>query len=109
MLKAFVCQNCRFVVEAPDCGTRNRNHCPNCLYSVHLDDVSGDRTAHCGGLMEPISVWVRKNGEWAVVHRCEDCGTIHSNRIAPDDNPLLLMSIAVRPLANPPVPLERIG
>jgi rubrerythrin len=109
MSKAFVCQNCSFVVNDPDCGTKNRNHCPNCLHSVHLDDVSGDRTAKCGGLMEPISVWVRRNGEWAVMHRCNVCGTIHSNRIAPDDNPLLLMSIAVRPLANPPVPLERIG
>ena len=31
-----------------------------------------------------------------------------SNRIAADDNPMLLMSIAMRPLCTPPFPLERI-
>jgi hypothetical protein len=31
-----------------------------------------------------------------------------SNRIAGDDNPMKLMSIAMKPLANPPFPIERI-
>ena len=47
--------------------------------------------------MEPIAVWVRKNGEWAVVHRCKICGKLSSNRIAADDNPMKLMAIAMRP------------
>jgi len=55
--------------------------------------------------MDPISVWVRKNGEWAIIHRCRICGELVSNRIAADDNPALLMSIAVKPLAMPPFPL----
>ena len=55
--------------------------------------------------MDPISVWVRKNGEWAIIHRCRTCGELSSNRIAADDNPALLMSIAVKPLAEPPFPL----
>jgi len=59
----------------------------------------------CKGVMEPISVWVRKNGEWAIIHRCKACGGISVNRIAADDNPTLLMSIAVKPLASPPFPL----
>ena len=58
--------------------------------------------------MEPISVWVRKNGEWAIIHRCRQCGTLSSNRIAADDNPMKLMSIAMRPVSMPPFPLERI-
>ena len=58
--------------------------------------------------MEPISVWVRKNGEWAIIHRCKVCGTLSSNRIAADDNPMKLMSMAMKPIANPPFPLERI-
>ena len=56
--------------------------------------------------MEPVAVWVRKNGEWALIHRCRACGTLHSNRTAADDNPALLLSIAAKPLANPPFPLE---
>ena len=59
--------------------------------------------------MDPVSVWVRKDGEWAVIHRCRLCGALHSNRIAADDNPALLMSIAVRPLARTPFPLNRFG
>ncbi len=58
--------------------------------------------------MEPISVWVRNNGEWAIIHRCKRCGTLSSNRVAADDSPLKLMSIALRPLAEPPFPIERI-
>lgn len=41
-------------------------------------------------------------------HRCTRCGTLRSNRTAADDNPMKLMSIALKPLANPPFPLERI-
>ena len=31
-----------------------------------------------------------------------------SNRVAADDNPMKLMSIAMKPLSQPPFPLERI-
>jgi ribosome biogenesis GTPase / thiamine phosphate phosphatase len=31
------------------------------------------------------------------------------NRIAGDDNELLLVSLALRPLARPPFPLHRLG
>jgi hypothetical protein len=56
--------------------------------------------------MEPIAVTVREEGEWALVHRCGGCATVHLNRIAGDDNPHALMKIAVRPLEQPPFPLE---
>ena len=58
--------------------------------------------------MEPIAVWVRRDGEWAIVHRCKRCGTLSSNRVAADDNPMKLMSIAMKPLSMPSFPLERI-
>ena len=58
--------------------------------------------------MDAIAVWVRKNGEWAIIHRCRVCGAMSSNRVAADDNPMKLMSIALRPLTNPPFPIERI-
>ena len=62
----------------------------------------------CGGIMEPVAVWVRRGGEWAIIHRCKRCGALSSNRVAADDNPMKLMSIAMRPLCEPPFPLERI-
>ena len=59
--------------------------------------------------MEPIAVRVRDDGEWALVHRCRGCAAVRLNRIAGDDNPYTLMQLAVRPLVQPPFPLERIG
>lgn len=103
---SFVCKACGALVAIEGAGSKHRNHCPRCLFSVHLDEKAGDRAALCGGVMEPVGVWVRKDGEWAILHRCRKCGAIHSNRIAADDNPVKLISIALRPLVSPPFPLE---
>ena len=84
------------------------NHCPNCLSSLHVDEEPGDRASDCGGIMEPVAVWVRKGGEWAIIHRCKRCGKLSSNRVAADDNPMKLMSIAMKPLCSPPFPLDYI-
>ena len=89
-------------------GSDHRNHCPNCLSSLHVDVEPGDRASDCGGIMDPVAVWVRRGGEWAVIHRCRRCGALSSNRVAADDNPMKLMSIAMKPLGHPPFPLERI-
>jgi len=104
--EAFTCRQCNHYVQPENAATNHRNHCPNCLASIHVDITPGDRASLCGGTMEPIGVWVRKNGEWAIIHRCRSCGELGSNRIAADDNPTLLMSIAVKPLALPPFPLQ---
>ena len=61
--EAFTCKRCGRLVVPEGAGSDHRNHCPYCLCSVHLDNASGDREADCGALMEPIGVWVRKNGE----------------------------------------------
>ena len=106
--ESFTCKSCGREVVPTGAGSNHRNHCPNCLCSQHLDIEPGDRAADCGGLMEPIAVWVRKNGEWAIIHRCRICGALSSNRIAADDNPMKLMSLAVKPIALPPFPVERL-
>ncbi len=104
----FRCARCGREVAAEVLGTQHRNHCPWCLWSRHVDDKPGDRAAYCGGAMEPVAVEVRKDGEWALVHRCHECGVLHTNRIAGDDNALVLVSLAVRPLARPAFPLDRL-
>ena len=104
----FTCAHCGRDVIAEVPGTKHRNHCPWCLWSLHLDDRPGDRAAYCGGDMEPVAVEVRKDGEWALVHRCRACGVLGANRIAGDDNAMVLMSLAVRPLARPAFPLDRL-
>lgn len=96
-LDPFTCRVCGRMVVPGGAGSDHRNHCPNCLSSVHMDEKPGDRASDCHGVMEPIAVWVRKNGEWAIIHRCRICGKLSSNRIAADDNPMKLMALAMRP------------
>ena len=107
--ESFRCRHCGLDVPLAALGTAHRNHCPNCLWSRHLDETPGDRMAECGSSMEPIAVSVREQGEWVLVHRCTGCGALDLNRTAGDDNPLMLLRLAVKPLALPPFPLEWIG
>jgi RNHCP domain-containing protein len=107
---SFRCRHCRLDVPLDAPGTAHRNHCPGCLWSRHLDgDRPGDRAAECGAAMEPIAIAARRDGEWLIVHRCAGCDAISLNRVAGDDNPLLLTRLAVRPLAQPPFPLEHLA
>ena len=60
------------------------------------------------GLMEPIGISTQRDGEWSLVHCCASCGDIKTNRIAGDDDTLLLLCLALRPIANLPFPLEHV-
>lgn len=102
----FVCRYCGRPVTPDPKGTEHRNHCPYCLRSLHLDDFPGDRASRCRGIMEPVAISVRRGKEWAIIHRCTECGVLKENRIAGDDNAMALLSIAVRPVAQPPFPLD---
>lgn len=97
---SFTCKGCGWPVVSYGAGSNHRNHCPNCLTSVHVDERPGDRASECHGRMDPIGVWVREDGEWAIVHRCRICGKLSSNRIAADDNPMKLMAIAMKPFTS---------
>ena len=105
---AFLCEHCQTTVPGSAPGTEYRNHCPNCLWSLHVDLRTGDRRSGCRGLMEPVGIATRYNGEWVLIHRCKDCGMLRLNRIAGDDNPLPLLSLALRPLSRPPFPLDQL-
>lgn len=82
----FTCKNCGFQVSNKAWGTKNRNHCPNCLFSLHVDKQTGDRDSTCGGLMEPIGKIYKKDGEEVLIHKCIVCGKERKNRIAGDDS-----------------------
>ena len=106
---AFLCTHCNRAIPGTAPGTAHRNHCPHCLWSLHVDLTAGDRRSACRGPMEPFAIGIQGNGEWSILHRCQRCGLIRTNRIAGDDNDVLLVSMALRPLARPPFPLERLG
>jgi len=74
---------------------QNRNHCPYCLWSRHLDwRIAGDRLAGCRAAMQPIGLTIKRsrnkyagahNGELMLIHRCTICAKVAINRIAADD------------------------
>ncbi|MFH1546363.1 MAG: RNHCP domain-containing protein [Patescibacteria group bacterium] len=89
---SFRCANCDRSVSPAE--KTARNHCPFCLWSLHVDsEVPGDRNSNCGGKMEPAAIF-QKHGKWVVVHRCEICGKEIQNKCARDDNFETLLSIS---------------
>ncbi|WP_026961941.1 RNHCP domain-containing protein [Alicyclobacillus herbarius] len=81
--ESFECAHCGRMV--PPASRTCRNHCPYCLYSVHLDEFPGDRAADCGGLMQPIAVMHHSKKGYQLVHRCLKCGTERRNIALLDD------------------------
>ncbi|MBD3366224.1 RNHCP domain-containing protein [candidate division WWE3 bacterium] len=85
-MKHFICKNCGEKVPLEAYGTKHRNHCPKCLYSLHVDVKKGDRDAECDGLMQPVGKFYKEDGEEVLVHKCIDCGFLRWNRVAGDDS-----------------------
>ena len=80
-IENFICEHCGTEVY----GNGYTNHCPNCLWSKHVDVNPGDRAADCGGLMEPVGVEL-KNGEYILLQKCKKCGHLRKNKVSPEDN-----------------------
>jgi hypothetical protein len=60
----FRCAYCRGWVSSASfvSGVHNRNHCPYCLWSRHLDlYAAGDRLSACKAPMQPVAL-TRKPG-----------------------------------------------
>jgi len=101
----FRCLHCRnYVVQTSYLsGVQNRNHCPYCLWSKHVDlHQSGDRLSACKGGMRPIGLALKKrrkkynpenSGELMLIHQCEECGKLSINRIAADDMSEILYEV----------------
>ncbi|HHT38766.1 MAG TPA: RNHCP domain-containing protein [Mollicutes bacterium] len=79
----FVCENCGFNVLA--LGYTARDHCPQCLYSKHVDIMPGDRQSDCKGMYIPVGVEKFKN-TFKIIYKCEKCHKMHKNIVAKDDN-----------------------
>ncbi|AGT91576.1 RNHCP domain-containing protein [Rhodococcus qingshengii] len=105
----FSCIQCGLTVMTYGPDGDRRNHCPSCLHSRHLFDQVEGGPSDCGMRMAPISIAVLRSGDWMIIHRCAQCLELTSNPVSRDDNQLLLMRMAVRPLAQPPFPLEAFG
>ncbi|WP_214324370.1 RNHCP domain-containing protein [Nonomuraea sediminis] len=105
----FTCVRCGLTVSGFAADGTRRNHCPSCLHSLHVTDHVEGGPSECHGRMTPIAIAVLRTGDWMVIHRCVRCDELTSNPVCSDDNQLILMRMAVRPLAEPPFPLEVFG
>ncbi|MGH2479977.1 MAG: RNHCP domain-containing protein [Ktedonobacteraceae bacterium] len=96
--ETFKCRRCRRFIGPVPSGGHQRNHCPYCLFSRHVDgQTPGDRMSICGSSMEPIGSFQRAGGEHVLVHRCLGCGFERFNRIAADDDFELVLSLPELP------------
>ncbi len=82
--QSFKCYNCGEQVLRLNNGSY-RNHCPFCLYSLHVDNLPGDRSNTCKGLMEPIGIINSSKKGIQIIHHCVKCGVNKVNKIATDD------------------------
>jgi hypothetical protein len=101
----FKCAHCHVIVSSAHLisGVNNRNHCPYCLWSCHLDlYAAGDRLSACKAPMKPIGLTLKmgrnkyqrdSRGELMLIHQCTECKTLSINRIAADDDSGTVMAV----------------
>lgn len=94
--ESFTCEHCGVDVHPLGSGTY-RNHCPQCLFSKHVDrDGPGDRLSLCLGLLEPISIDQDGKKGLMIQYHCVKCQKVSRNRAASDDNILQFMQNHLR-------------
>ena len=79
----FTCLNCG--KEVSPLGYTTRDHCPYCLYYIHIDINPGDRKNPCKGLLKPIEIEKYKD-TYKIIYQCQTCKEIHKNIMSKDDN-----------------------
>ena len=79
----FICKNCNENILPINNGSY-RNHCPFCLYSIHLDLIPEDRASPCKGLMKPLHLTYKSKKGWQIIHICLSCGCEKACRVATD-------------------------
>jgi hypothetical protein len=101
----FKCAHCHVIVSSAHflSGVNNRNHCPYCLWSCHLDlYAAGDRLSACKGQMKPVGLTLKmgrnkyqheSRGELMLVHECMACSALSINRIAADDDASTILEV----------------
>ncbi|HVM73741.1 MAG TPA: RNHCP domain-containing protein [Candidatus Paceibacterota bacterium] len=88
-IEDFLCEHCGTYVK----GDGYTNHCPQCLWSKHVDVNPGDRKATCQALMEPVRL-EGASPHYRIVHRCTVCGMEKRNDTSSADEPNALVALA---------------
>mgnify|MGYP002860862758 CR=1 FL=1 len=89
-IENFKCAHC----GADVLGDGYTNHCPQCLWSRHVDNNPGDRASTCGGMMRPIAIETKKD-HYIITHRCEKCGKEIRQKSAENDNTDAIINLSL--------------
>jgi DNA-directed RNA polymerase subunit RPC12/RpoP len=68
----FLCAHCGR--EVAPLGYTSRNHCPFCLWSLHVDVMPGDRQNPCRAPMRPLFAEPDARRGYIITHECTVCG-----------------------------------
>ena len=93
-IENFKCKHCGTLVE----GTGYTDHCPECLWSEHVDINPGDRKAKCIGMMEPVGVEAKNDG-YIIYYKCTECNYKHRVKSVTNDNFNNLLKLAGKPFS----------
>ena len=91
---SFICVNC--LRKVPKLNYTSRDHCPYCLYSMHVDINPGDRLEICHGVLKPIGVEKFKD-TYKIIYKCSKCNKIRKNIMAADDDMDKIIELSVMP------------
>lgn len=90
---SFICVNC--LRKVPKLNYTSRDHCPYCLYSMHVDINPGDRLCNCHGILKPVGVCKDKKGLYKIIYKCMKCNASKKNIQAQDDDINEIIKISV--------------
>lgn len=88
---SFICQHCG--ANVPALTSSSRDHCNQCLHSLHVDINPGDRANTCHGLLIPQEISLSNKKGYVITYKCEKCGQTHNNKAAEDDSFETILSI----------------
>jgi rubrerythrin len=80
-IENFSCIRCGSLTR----GNGYTDHCASCLASKHVDNMPGDRSEKCHGIMRAERT-VYARGNYTIYYVCEKCGARKSVGASPDDN-----------------------
>ena len=82
--------------KVPKANYTARDHCPNCLSSLHVDIMPVDRMNPCKGVLKPVGI-EKFRDTYKIIYRCEKCHELHKNIMANDDNMDLIIELSTHP------------
>lgn len=95
-IENFTCFHCGAAVR----GNGYTDHCPACLWSLHVDTTPGDRASTCRGPMRPTQVLFGDPAR--IVYECETCHLAHTVRSVRADSFDTMLKIAREASEAPP-------